>query len=85
MLERYISSQFASRKYCVYLLLADVVLVKGTTSIKVAMMATLFPSAGNKQMQLKPHMRRFNFENRVINSLAASHISTKHKQKRKLQ
>ena len=47
-------------------------------------MVTLFLSAENKQIQLNPHMQRFNFESEVINSLAASHISTKHKQKGKL-
>lgn len=47
-------------------------------------MVALFPSAENKQTQLNAHMQRFNFESAVINSLAASHKSTKHKQKGKL-
>ena len=34
------------------------------------MIATLFPSAGNKQTKLKPYKQRYN-------SLAASQISTK--------
>lgn len=49
--------------FCVYEQHEHFVLVKGTTTIKVKMMVALFPSAGNKQIQRKPHMQRFHLEN----------------------